>query len=95
MYKIKLEEYEFTNNNGVITVKRHGEEWKDYIGDNAVLALLHKIEDLEDENKTMKNELNNTKEAEVNVFGKMIENLKDENFIKNVVDNLNNKENNK
>ncbi len=49
MYKITLEEYEFTNNNGVITVKRHGEEWKDYIGDNAVLALLHKIEDLEDE----------------------------------------------
>lgn len=47
MYKITLDEYEFTNNNAVITVKRHGEEWKDYIGDNAVLALLHKIEDLE------------------------------------------------
>ncbi|KOS61521.1 hypothetical protein FJQ98_16180 [Lysinibacillus agricola] len=53
MYKIKLEEYEFTNNNGVITVKRYGEHWRNYIGDNAVLALLHKIEDLEEGNKKL------------------------------------------
>lgn len=49
MYKIKLEEYEFTNNNGIITVKRHDKNWKDYIGDNAVLSLLHKVEELEKE----------------------------------------------
>ena len=54
MCKIKLEEYEFTNDSGIITVKRHGEDWKDYIGDNAVLALLHKIEDLENENQVLK-----------------------------------------
>lgn len=95
MYKIKLEEYEFINNNGVITVKRHENDWKDYIGDNAVLALLHKVEDLEEENNKLKNELNKAVECGINVFGKMIENLKDENFIKNVVDNLNSKGDNK
>lgn len=47
MYKIKLGEYEFTNDNGLITVTRNDLEWKDYIGDNAVLALLGRIEELE------------------------------------------------
>lgn len=50
MYKIKLEEYAFTNDNGIVTVERYGKAWKDYIGDNAVLSLLHKIEDLESGN---------------------------------------------
>lgn len=46
------------------------------------------IKELQEENKKLKNELNVTKESKVNVFGKMVENLKDENFIKNVKDSL-------
>jgi len=46
------------------------------------------IKELQEENKKLKKELNLTKESKVNVFGKMVENLKDENFIKNVKDSL-------
>lgn len=51
MFKLKLEDYEFINDNGIITVKRYGKDWKDYIGDNAVLSLLHHIEDLQEQLK--------------------------------------------
>lgn len=46
------------------------------------------IKELQEENKKLKNELDS--ESKVNVFGKMIENLKDESFIKKVIDNLDN-----
>lgn len=45
------------------------------------------IKELQEENKKLKNELDG--ENKVNVFGKMIENLKDESFIEKVTESLN------
>lgn len=49
MYKVELEDGKYTivNNNGVVTVSRHGEQWRNETGDKLMLALLHKIEQYE------------------------------------------------
>jgi hypothetical protein len=47
--------YETFNNNGILTVKRHGQPWevrtKDLIGDGYVLSLIQRIEELEEQIK--------------------------------------------
>lgn len=49
MFKLEVEEgkYTFINNNGVVSVLRHNEAWKDASGDKSLLALLHHVEELE------------------------------------------------
>jgi hypothetical protein len=53
MYKLKLEDkYEIRldeENFKVFKVSRYGEDWKDLTGDNFTLALVHKIQALQDE----------------------------------------------
>lgn len=50
MKRYKVYEYEVIEdiNNGIFKALRHGEEWRDLIGDNFVLSLISRIEDLED-----------------------------------------------
>lgn len=40
--------YKIVNDNGVVKAYRHGEEWRDLTGDGLILALLNKVETLED-----------------------------------------------
>lgn len=48
-YIVKAGDYEITNDNGILSCTRHGEKWdRNLAGDNLVLALVHKIEELED-----------------------------------------------
>lgn len=59
MRKFKIDDYEVIEDlgnqeNPVFKALRHGEEWKDLIGDNFVYALVDRIADLEDEVKTLK-----------------------------------------
>jgi hypothetical protein len=46
MRKIKINEYEVVEDlkNGIFKALRHGEEWKDLIGDNFVLSLVDELE---------------------------------------------------
>lgn len=49
---IKAGIYEITNDNGILSATRHGEAWdRDLKGDNLVLALVHRIEELENEKR--------------------------------------------
>jgi hypothetical protein len=51
MRRFVIGEYEVIEDfkNGTFKALRHGEEWKDLIGDNLTLALIDKIEELEQE----------------------------------------------
>ena len=51
METIKLQDgkYIITNNKGVLKAFRHGEEWRDIVGDNLIYALVQKVNELEDE----------------------------------------------
>ena len=44
---LKIQEYEIIEDipNGVFKALRHGQEWRDLVGDNFVLALYYKIEE--------------------------------------------------
>ena len=46
MRKIKIYEYEVIEDleNGVFKALRHGEEWRDLVGDNFVLSLVDELE---------------------------------------------------
>lgn len=46
-----------TDNGKRFRALRYGEEWKDLAGDGMVLSMFYKIQELEEENKTMKNRL--------------------------------------
>ena len=48
---IKLNEgkYEYVFENGVQTIKRHGEDWRNVTGDNFLLAMAMRIDELEKE----------------------------------------------
>ena len=47
---IKLEDkYEYIFDNGSQLIKRNGEPWRDETGDNFILAMAMRIEELEDE----------------------------------------------
>lgn len=45
-FKIGLEDgkYTFVNDNGVVSILRNGEQWRDESGDKAMLSLLQKVE---------------------------------------------------
>ncbi len=43
--------YEFKMQGDTLVCLRYGEEWRDFIGDNAVLALFRHAEELEDANE--------------------------------------------
>lgn len=49
MYKVEVDngKYTFINNNGIVSVQRHHEDWKDATGDKSLLSLLQHVEDLE------------------------------------------------
>lgn len=53
MRRIKVGEYEIIEDlqNKIFKALRHGEEWKDLIGDNLTMALIDKIEELEEKLK--------------------------------------------
>ena len=34
--------------NGIFRALRHGEEWRDLVGDNLILAMAYKIQELQD-----------------------------------------------
>jgi hypothetical protein len=40
--------------NGVFHCLRHGESWRSLIGDNMALAMIHRIQELEEENLQLK-----------------------------------------
>lgn len=44
---MKIQEYEIIEDipNGVFKALRHGQEWRDLVGDNFVLALYYRIEE--------------------------------------------------
>lgn len=56
MYQIDLEngKYTFINNNGVVSINRFREEWRNESGDKALLCLLQHVEKLEEENRQLK-----------------------------------------
>lgn len=59
-YVIKVDKYEITNTNGILSVTRNGEFWdRNLVGDGLVLALVHRIEELEtaldEKNKGLEN----------------------------------------
>ena len=46
---ITINEYELSHENGLnFKCKRHGEEWRDLVGDGMVLAMFQHIRDLEE-----------------------------------------------
>ncbi|WP_226035705.1 hypothetical protein [Aquibacillus saliphilus] len=49
MRRIKVSDYEIIEDfeNGTFKALRHGEEWRNLIGDNLILALIDKVEDVE------------------------------------------------
>lgn len=49
MYKFDTEDekYTFINNNGIVTILRYGEEWRNESGNKALLSLLHEVEEME------------------------------------------------
>lgn len=62
MYKLDLNEGKYTIiedlNNGVFKALRYGEEWRNLNGDKLLLALLYQYQELEEENKRLKEQLN-------------------------------------
>lgn len=56
MYELEIEngKYTFINNNGVVSIKRFGEAWRNESGDKALLCLLQHVEKLEEENRQLK-----------------------------------------
>ena len=51
MQTVTLEngKYKIVNDNGVVKAYRHGEQWQDLSGDSLILALLSRVEELEDD----------------------------------------------
>jgi len=60
MESIKINEYEilvnFNNNNSIFEAKRNGEPWRNLIGDNLVMTMFYRIQQLEEENRLLKGE---------------------------------------
>lgn len=42
-------EYEFDHQKGAQTIKRNGKDWRDETGDNLILAMAQRIDELEEE----------------------------------------------
>lgn len=55
MIKLKVGEYEIIEDlsNGVFKCLRHGEEWRNLAGDNMILSLVSKIEELTEQNQSL------------------------------------------
>jgi len=49
MRKVKISEYEIIEDlsQGVFKALRHGQEWRDLIGDNLIYSLIDRLEDAE------------------------------------------------
>lgn len=58
MYRLKLDnnKYEIIEDleHGIFKAERYGEEWRDLSGDNLMLALIYKVQELERQNETLK-----------------------------------------
>lgn len=58
MYRLKLDnnKYEIIEDleHGIFKAERYGEEWRDLAGDNLILSLISKIQELENENSVLK-----------------------------------------
>lgn len=72
-YEVRFE------NDGKLYAYRHGEEWRDLVGDNLILAMLHEVEQLR----------NNIEDAKSCLYGVPIE--CSEVVCKNTIDILNRK----
>ena len=61
MRRFKVGEYEIVEDlkNNTFKALRHGEEWRNLVGDNLVMALIDKIEELQDAIETIESELCN------------------------------------
>lgn len=61
MYRLKLDnnKYKIIEDleHGIFKAERYGEEWRDLAGDNLILSLINKIQELENENSTLKDKL--------------------------------------
>lgn len=62
MFISRLEEFTFMNNNGVVTVTKNGEPFNNYTGDNAVLALIHRLEETEEALENIERHIRSTGE---------------------------------
>ena len=65
MYRLKLDnnKYKIIEDleHGIFKAERYDEEWRDLVGDNLVLSLVNKIQELENENSTLKDKLRRKK----------------------------------
>ena len=70
MYEVDVEngKYTFINDNGIVSIKRCGEEWQENVGGKALLCLLQHVEKLELELKQCK-ELSGAVEVEETAGG--------------------------
>ena len=61
MYRLKLDnnKYEIIEDleHGIFKCLRNGEEWRDLVGDNLILSLVDKIQELENENSVLKDKI--------------------------------------
>lgn len=57
---MKIQEYEIIEDisNGVFKVLRHGQEWRDLVGDNFVLSMYYKIEEQQKRIEELENNKN-------------------------------------
>lgn len=64
--------YKTVNNNGILTVYRHGELWRKegLLGDKYVLSLVHEIEDLLELNNKIHNKISSLVEDISKVKGR-------------------------
>ena len=55
--KVKVDKYEIILNNKDFEFKalRHGEEWRNLVGDNLILQMFFEILELKEENEKLKN----------------------------------------
>lgn len=60
MYEVEVEngKYTFINDNGIVSIKRCGEDWQENVGGKALLCLLHHVEKIEAELAELRNQQN-------------------------------------
>lgn len=74
MYQVDVEKgkYTFINDNGIVSIKRFGEDWQENVGGKALLCLLHHVEKIELELNQYKQLSHEAVEDEIADSGKIL-----------------------